>query len=69
MFIFDMTYASIPYNPDNELHQMLAGDRTDLTGSRIQLAMTSNSDDPRARAYRTPELNLSFVSQMAEAVA
>ncbi len=52
------TFASLAYNPDNELHRIVAGDQADPTNSRIQLAINNS------QGY-APEMSVNLVEQPA----
>lgn len=56
------TFASIPYNPENELHQIIAGDPIDTADARIQLAINDKN-------RYAPEMSVSLVHEPALAYA
>jgi hypothetical protein len=54
-----VTYASIPFNPENELHQMVAGENADTADSIIRVAISGYGD---ARPNMPPPaINLNLV--------
>jgi hypothetical protein len=53
------TFASIAYDPDNELHQIICGEQADPSNARIQLAINDS------QRYAPPEMSVSLVEETA----